>query len=199
MEADSVTYSSSSETNPVKVYKYTPEDGKIGLKITGKSAKRIDGYGEFLNPATVNVYKMNGTLIGSAPISPVDANGENKYTVDINSVEASGLTSGEKIYITITDDILPVDAVSPHMTNKAYGIVKSIEPTVKMLKSSANANGKTTYSVDDIIEYTIKAKNTKKDSVCTDVNVSDVLPSDVKLVSGSVIVNGSAVGLEECQ
>ena len=194
VEADGTTYSSSSEETPVKVYKYTSEEGKVGLKISGKSEKRINQYSELANPATVNVYKMNGTLIGSAPMSPINGLGENKYTVEINTVETAGLVSGEKIYITITDDKAPVDTVVPHSTDKAYGIVKSIQPTVEMEKSTANENGKSAYSVGDIIEYTIKVKNTKKDSVWTNVTISDDLSSDVRLVPGSIVVNGATVG-----
>ena len=84
------------------------------------------------------------------------------FNVTVEAAEADKLQSGEIIYVTITDDIDPVDTIKPHKTNKAFGIVKSTRPEVSLKKRVENLSrndGK--YFVGDTIRYTITMDNKK--------------------------------------
>ncbi|MCL2352727.1 MAG: Ig-like domain-containing protein [Firmicutes bacterium] len=140
-----------------------------------------DVTGKGVPGATVTVDFPDGT----SKTATVNGNGDWKVTPD------SPMKAGDEIAARqkepgkdMSDD---ADAtVGPRPASKL-----SIEKTSK---DTTSADGK--LHVNDTIEYTIKAGNSAADTraLLTDVVVTDILPDGVKLVDGSVKIDGAAAG-----
>nr|WP_161782225.1 Ig-like domain-containing protein [Paenibacillus ehimensis] len=65
-------------------------------------------------------------------------------------------------------------------------------PVMESDKEAKDLNGGT-IQVGDVIEYTIRARNTAKDSVVKNLKISDALPAELVYVTGSLKVDGQSV------
>ncbi|MCV5675585.1 DUF11 domain-containing protein, partial [Escherichia coli] len=66
-------------------------------------------------------------------------------------------------------------------------------PKVESVKEVKNLQEGKKYEVKDTIEYTIKVRNTVKDSIIKNALVEDELPEGVEYVPGTIRVDGKTV------
>ncbi|CAH0119710.1 hypothetical protein PAE9249_02217 [Paenibacillus sp. CECT 9249] len=166
------------------------QDGDAGHSVTGQV------YGSF-----GDVWDMNWHTLDFQAVILEGQGGrtiENTALVTGDNMEQPGEPT-EKMVVEPEPPVEPpVDSTDPDGGDRGGGDGGSPDdnpwrsPVVESEKIAKDLNGGS-IRVGDVIEYTIRMRNTVSNSQVTNLVISDFLPEELKYVTGSLKVDGQAV------
>ncbi|WP_156324084.1 isopeptide-forming domain-containing fimbrial protein, partial [Bacillus sp. JCM 19034] len=147
----------------------------------------VDGEGVTDEEDDDSGHYVNGEIVGQFG----DVRDTDWHTVAFQVIVGEGQASQDIENIATVDG----DNISETDQPSEVVLIYPREPKIESEKTAVNLEeNKAKYDVGDMVVYTIRARNTVRESVAENLIISDVLPDGISFVEGSLEVNNGGTG-----